>query len=153
MHYEGLLRVPVIVKCPGFPVGKKADGPVSILDLGETFFDYGGATPPQTQHGAFLRLWLSGSENRCNLRLLPGYLSLSNLVFAKWGQDLEQRGTFRCKSYERLLSMQSGEEETIAVVQFFCRLRLQHAVIGIDARFSDATQHENLSFGPTHAKI
>jgi len=55
MHYEGLLRVPMIVKGPGVPVGKRVDEPVSTLDLGPTFFDYGGADALQTQHGQSLR--------------------------------------------------------------------------------------------------
>lgn len=55
MHYEGLLRVPMIVKGPGVPVGKRVDEPVSTLDLGPTFFDYAGADALQTQHGQSLR--------------------------------------------------------------------------------------------------
>lgn len=55
MHYEGLLRVPMIVKGPGVPIGKRVDEPVSTLDLGPTFFDYGGADALQTQHGQSLR--------------------------------------------------------------------------------------------------
>ena len=41
MHYEGLLKVPMIVKGPGVPAGKVVDEPVSTLDLGATFCDYG----------------------------------------------------------------------------------------------------------------
>lgn len=55
MHYDGLLRVPMIVRGPGVPAGKKVDEPVSTLDLGPTFFDYGQADALQTQHGQSLR--------------------------------------------------------------------------------------------------
>lgn len=55
MHYEGLLRVPMIVRGPGVRKGVSVDQPVSTLDLGPTFFDYGAADPLQTQHGNSLR--------------------------------------------------------------------------------------------------
>ncbi len=64
MHYEGLLRVPMIVKGPGVPVGKVVDQPVSTLDLGPTFLDYGGAEALQTQHGSSLRGLIEGDETR-----------------------------------------------------------------------------------------
>lgn len=55
MHYDGLLRVPMIVRGPGVPKSKVVDDPVSTLDLGPTFYDYGSANALQTQHGASLR--------------------------------------------------------------------------------------------------
>lgn len=55
MHYDGLLRVPMIVRGPGVPKSKVVDDPVSTLDLGPTFYDYGSAMALQTQHGASLR--------------------------------------------------------------------------------------------------
>lgn len=55
MHYEGLLKVPMIVRGPGVPKGKKVDEPVSTLDLGPTFLDYAGGKPLQTQHGSSIR--------------------------------------------------------------------------------------------------
>lgn len=64
MHYEGLLRVPMIVKGPGVPAGKRVDEPVSTLDLGPTFFDYGGAEPLQAQHGQSLRPLIEGAGTR-----------------------------------------------------------------------------------------
>ena len=55
MHYEGLLRVPMIWSGPGIPQGKKVADPVSTLDLGPTFLDYASAQALQTQHGESLR--------------------------------------------------------------------------------------------------
>ncbi len=55
MHYDGLLRVPMIIRGPGVPAGKRVEEPVSTLDLGPTFYDYGSAQALQTQHGASLR--------------------------------------------------------------------------------------------------
>ncbi len=64
MHHEGLLQVPMIVAGPGVPAGKAVDQPVSTLDLGPTFFDYGGAEPMLTQHGQSLRPMLENDATR-----------------------------------------------------------------------------------------
>ena len=75
MHYDGLLRVPMIVRGPGIPAGKQVDEPVSTLDLSPTFADYANAEPLQTQHGESLRPLLEGDGNRACARneweLLP----------------------------------------------------------------------------------
>jgi arylsulfatase A-like enzyme len=55
MHYEGLLKVGLIMRGPGIPAGKKVMEPVSTLDLSPTFNDYAKAAALQTQHGASLR--------------------------------------------------------------------------------------------------
>ena len=69
MHYDGLLKVPMIVRGPDIPKGKRVDEPVSTLDLGPTFFDYGQANPLQTQHGESLRPLIETDEElRVNLR-------------------------------------------------------------------------------------
>ncbi|MEO0793065.1 MAG: sulfatase-like hydrolase/transferase, partial [Pseudomonadota bacterium] len=62
MHYEGLLRVPMLVRGPGVPEGKIVSEPVSTLDLGPTFFDYGSASALQTQHGSSLRPLIEDDE-------------------------------------------------------------------------------------------
>ena len=55
MHYEGLLKVGLIMRGPGIPAGKKVMEPVSTLDLSPTFNDYAKAAALQTQHGTSLR--------------------------------------------------------------------------------------------------
>ncbi|MEM7267944.1 MAG: sulfatase-like hydrolase/transferase [Pseudomonadota bacterium] len=55
MHFEGLLRVPLIVRGPGIDAGRICDQPVSTIDIGPTLFDYGGAEALLPQHGASLR--------------------------------------------------------------------------------------------------
>ncbi len=55
MHYEGLLRVPMMFRGPGIPADEVNDQPVSTLDLASTFFDYGGPQARLAQHGASLR--------------------------------------------------------------------------------------------------
>lgn len=105
MHYEGLLRVPMIVRGPGVRAGASVDQPVSTLDLGPTFFDYGGATALQTQHGATLRplLETEGAERDFALNewgLLPGRV----------GVALELR-TVRTRSHKMTVDLNSGAGE------------------------------------------
>lgn len=64
MHYEGLSRVPMIVRGPGIAPGRVVDEPVSTLDLGSTFYDWAGAEPHLAQHGASLRPLLEGEGRR-----------------------------------------------------------------------------------------
>ena len=64
MHYEGLLRVPLIMRGPGVPADTINDNPVSTMDLAATFADYGGATPLLPQHAQSLRPVVEGQESR-----------------------------------------------------------------------------------------
>ncbi|MDF9301960.1 sulfatase-like hydrolase/transferase [Tritonibacter mobilis] len=64
MPYEGLLRVPMIVKGPGVPAQNVVDDPVSTLDLASTFYDYARVAPGLAQHGQSLRPLLEGQGAR-----------------------------------------------------------------------------------------
>ena len=64
MHYEGLLRVPLIMRGPGVPVDSVNDNPVSTMDLAATFADYGEATLQLPQHAQSLRPVVEGRESR-----------------------------------------------------------------------------------------
>lgn len=55
MHYEGLLRVPLIIRGPGAPKGAVRMAPVSTIDISSTLLDYASAAPRLAQHGASLR--------------------------------------------------------------------------------------------------
>jgi arylsulfatase A-like enzyme len=46
MFYEGLLRVPLIVRGPGLPAGRVVADPVSTLDLAATLGDFAGVPMP-----------------------------------------------------------------------------------------------------------
>lgn len=104
MHYEGLLKVPMIVKGPGVPAGKVVDEPVSTLDLGPTFFDYGRADAQLSQHGESLRPLIEGDATRDFARnewgLLPGRV----------GVALELR-TVRTRTHKLTLDLISGAGE------------------------------------------
>ena len=104
MHYEGLLKVPMIVKGPGAPAGKVVDEPVSTLDLGATFCDYGNAEAQLTQHGSSLRPLIEGDATRSFARnewgLLPGRV----------GVALELR-TVRTRTHKLTVDLISGAGE------------------------------------------
>ena len=64
MHYEGLLRVPLIMRGPGIGAGAINDNPVSTMDLATTFADYGKAEPLLPQNGSSLRPLLESGTDR-----------------------------------------------------------------------------------------
>ena len=64
MHYEGLLRVPMIWNGPGVRAGQLIQDPVSTLDLPATFMALGRAEPQLAQHGANLIPVIQGQEGR-----------------------------------------------------------------------------------------
>ena len=45
----------MIIRGPGVPAGRRVSRPVSTVDLGPIFFEYGAAEPLITQHEASLR--------------------------------------------------------------------------------------------------
>ncbi|MDP5348596.1 MAG: sulfatase-like hydrolase/transferase, partial [Paracoccaceae bacterium] len=105
MHYEGLLRVPMIVKGPGVRAGVAVDQPVSTIDLGATFYDYGSAEPLQTQHGTSLRPLLETADATRDFALnewglLPGRV----------GVALELR-TVRTRTHKMTVDLNSGAGE------------------------------------------
>jgi len=105
MHYEGLLRVPMIVQQgPGVPAGKAVGDPVSTLDLGATFCDYAGAAPLLTQHGQSLRPLIEGNGRR------DFALNEWGLGPGRVGVALELR-TVRTARHKLTLDLNSGAGE------------------------------------------
>jgi arylsulfatase A-like enzyme len=62
--YEGLIRVPCILRGPGVPKGARCAEPVSTLDLGATFLDAAGAEKPEAWHSRSLLPVARGEEKR-----------------------------------------------------------------------------------------
>jgi arylsulfatase A-like enzyme len=62
MHYDGLLRVPLIVRGPGVAADAVVTEPVSTIDIGPTLFEYAGCDAQLDQHGASLKTLLEGGE-------------------------------------------------------------------------------------------
>jgi len=105
MHYEGLLRVPMIVRGPGVPANKVVEAPVSTLDLGATFCDYGQAEALQTQHGETLRPLIE--TNDADRRFA---LNEWELLPTRAGVPLSLR-TVRTKRHKLTIDLRSGAGE------------------------------------------
>ncbi len=110
MHYDGLLKVPMIVRGPDVPAGKVIDEPVSTLDLGATFFDYGQAEPLLTQHGQSLRALIETSDARRDFALNEW-----ELLPTRAGVALSLR-TVRTKTHKMTIDLQSGAGELYDMV-------------------------------------
>ena len=105
MHYEGLLRVPLLIRGPGLPAGKAVGEPVSTLDIGQTLHDLSGTTPQLQQHGQSLGPLIFGSHAQRNcafsewdlhrnrvgvdLTLLTVRTRNEKLVFDSWSESGE----------------------------------------------------------------
>lgn len=64
MFYEGLLRVGLLMRGPGVPVGKVVGDPVSTIDLAATFADFADVTNESASHSSSLRPLLDGQAQR-----------------------------------------------------------------------------------------
>ncbi len=105
MHYEGLLRVPMIVRGPGIDPGRAIDEPVSTLDLGATFMDYGGADAQLPQHGQSLRPLLEDDTATRDFAMNEW-----ELLPTRAGVALSLR-TVRTKTHKLTVDLQSGAGE------------------------------------------
>ena len=104
MHYEGLLRVPMIVRGPGLPAGKVCNEPVSTLDLAPTMFDYAAVEPLRPQHGASLRPQIESAAPR------EFALNEWELLPTRAGVALSLR-TVRTKTHKMTVDYQSAAGE------------------------------------------
>ena len=105
MHYEGLLRVPMIWSGPDVPKGKVVKEPVSTLDLGPTFFDYAETTELQTQHGETLRPLIETADATRAFAMNEW-----ELLPTRAGVALSLR-TVRTKTHKLTVDLQSGAGE------------------------------------------
>ncbi len=105
MHYEGLLRVPMIIRGAGIKAGRIVDEPISTLDLGPTFYDYAGAEALQTQHGQSLRPLLETQEATRDFAMNEW-----ELLPTRAGVALSLR-TVRTKTHKLTVDLQSGSGE------------------------------------------
>lgn len=104
MHYDGLLRVPLVVRGPGVPSGKSIADPVSTIDLAASFADYAGLAADAPSHSHSLRPIIEGSATRDfaynEWRLLP----------ARAGVALDLR-TVRTRDAKLTIDLASGAGE------------------------------------------
>ena len=54
LHYDGLLRLPLIIRGPGFPAGAVVDDPVGTIDLAPTALAAAGIDRPAWMEGSVL---------------------------------------------------------------------------------------------------
>ncbi|MBM7069329.1 sulfatase-like hydrolase/transferase [Actibacterium sp. 188UL27-1] len=105
MPFDGLLRVPMIVRGPGITPETRCDEPVSTLDLSATFLEMARAEPALPQHGQSLLPLLRGepdtrSHALSEWELLPGRV----------GVGLSLR-TVRTKTHKLTMDLQSNVGE------------------------------------------
>jgi len=109
MHYDGLLKVPMIVRGPGVPAGGRVDDPVSTLDLMPTFAELAGADPLHRAHGASLKPLWAGDGHRDHAynewELLP----------TRTGVALSLR-TVRTRTHKLTVDLRSGAGEMYDLV-------------------------------------
>jgi len=105
MHYEGLLRVPMIFAGPSVPAGGHVDEPVSTLDLCATFTDYGRTEPLLPQHGSSLRSLIEGTGATRDYAMNEW-----ELLPTRTGVALSLR-TVRTKTMKLTVDLRSGDGE------------------------------------------
>jgi arylsulfatase A-like enzyme len=104
MPYEGLLRVPLVMRGPGVPAGQVIDDPVSTLDLGATFLDAAGVERPAHWHSRSLLPVLEGEERR------EFALNEWDLNASRCGVELKLR-TVRTRTHKLTQELGSGAGE------------------------------------------
>lgn len=104
MAYEGLLRVPLVMRGPGVPRGHAVEDPVSTLDLGATFLDYGGIERPEHWHSRSLKPVMEGRERR------DFAYNEWDLNASRCGVELKLR-TVRTRTHKLTLELNSGTGE------------------------------------------
>jgi len=111
MHYEGLLRVPLIARGPGVQANTVVSEPVSTIDIAPTLFDYADCKAQLTQHGSTLRPLLEGKNKprecaRAEWELLP----------TRAGVQLSLR-LVRTKTHKLTIDLISGAGELYDLVK------------------------------------
>lgn len=91
IHYEALVRVPLVVCGPGFAAGAVIDEPVGTIDLAPTFLAATGAPVPDALQG---RPLLDGPRQHVLTEddMVRGFLQLRTLTTKEWRvtRDLNQ---------------------------------------------------------------
>ncbi len=67
MHYEGVLRVPFILRCPALvPAGRRVEGLAGLIDLFPTILELAGAPIPDGTQGESLVPQVTGRSSRAH---------------------------------------------------------------------------------------
>jgi arylsulfatase A-like enzyme len=81
-QYDEQIHVPLIVKGPGFPAGKRIDDCVANLDIMPTILRYLGVAQPESAGGVPLQDTLSGQSNNNRVIFGEEALDKSGLVYS-----------------------------------------------------------------------
>lgn len=110
MFYEGLLRVPLIVRGPNTARGAVVDEPVNTMDIAPTLFDITGTKPGLPPHGKSLRPLMEGKPEKRGFAM-----SEWELLAERAGVALSLR-CVRTKTHKLTLDMRSGAGELYDLV-------------------------------------
>lgn len=105
MHYEGLLRVGLLMQGPGIPRAETIGAPVSTLDLAATMLDFAGVEPLAPMHSRSLRPLLAGDDAGRDFALCEWDLRPS-----RTGVELKLR-TVRTRTHKLTIDLLSGAGE------------------------------------------
>jgi arylsulfatase A-like enzyme len=106
MHYEGVLRVGLLVQGPGVPAGRVVSDPVSTLDLAATIGDYAGTPVASAAHSRSLRPLIEGQAGASRDHALNEW----RLGVSRCGVALDLR-TVRTARAKLTLELGSGAGE------------------------------------------
>ncbi|MDH3214306.1 MAG: sulfatase-like hydrolase/transferase, partial [Myxococcales bacterium] len=73
--YEELVQVPLILRAPGLPSGRRVTGPVQLEDLKPTILALLGVDPPESLDGFDLLPWLRGAADASPRKAVVGVSS------------------------------------------------------------------------------
>lgn len=105
MHYDGLLRVGMLMSGPGIEADKRISSPVSTMDLAATFCDWGGAElPAEAQAKSLAPLIVHGTAVQDHV------YNEWNLAPARVGVALELR-TIRTETARLTVDLSSSAGE------------------------------------------
>ena len=115
LPYEESLRVPIVVRGPGFPAGVRRPQPVGLVDIAATALDVSGAVATKAQDGVSL---LGPAEDRTTLarRVMPIEAGPAPVMQGRYNTvipDWYYRGA-RSERYSYIAwQMESSEEEEL----------------------------------------
>lgn len=145
--YEHTWRVPLVVKGPGIPAGKRVTGNAYLLDLLATFCDLADIPAPSTNQGLSLKPVLTGQSDRVRETLYGVYSG-----GGKPGIRSVRHGDWKLIQYENAAG-------TVRETQLFDLANNPHELLAAHqdpavsslTRVTPPPQQSNLAADPAHA--
>lgn len=108
-HYREMLHVPLLLRGPGIPAGRRVDEPVSVVDVVPTALDLLGVEPPPDLDGRSLRPLWTGKAEGSGARALGEPRAL--FAEAAPGTTEDTLAAVRVGRYKLVVDQRSGERE------------------------------------------